>query len=49
LRGALRRLDAFPAAYNGIEVEAIRESVRAWLRALDEGEPATELRVPLIR
>ncbi len=48
-RRALRRLDAFPAVYGGIEVDAVRESVREWLRGLDEGEPSTELRVPRIR
>ncbi len=48
LRGALRRLDSFPAAYAGIEVEAVRESVRAWLSALDRGEPLTTLTIPRI-
>ncbi len=43
LRGALRRLEAFPTAYGGIDVEVVRESVRAWLGELDEGEPPTEL------
>jgi uncharacterized protein len=49
LRGALRRLDAFPAAYGGIEVEAVRESVRDWLRALEAGDPSTQLAAPRIR
>jgi predicted metal-dependent hydrolase len=49
LRGALRRLDAFPAAYGGIEVEAIRESVREWLRVLGEGEPSPKPPIPRIR
>jgi predicted metal-dependent hydrolase len=35
LRGALRRLDPFPAAYGGIAVESLRENIRAWLLALD--------------
>lgn len=38
LRRALHRLDAFPAVYGGIEVEDLRESVRAWLLALELGE-----------
>jgi len=49
LRAALRRLDAFPANYAGIEVEAVRESVRAWLQLLDCGEPAPGMPVPRIR
>lgn len=49
LRGALRRLDAFPAAYGGIEVAAVRESVREWLQVLGAGEPSTTLLVPRIR
>jgi len=49
LRGSLRRLDAYPAAYNGIDVEVLRENVRAWLRALDEAADLTELSVPRIR
>jgi uncharacterized protein len=48
LRVALRRLDDFPSAYGGIEVEAVRESVREWVRALDRGEPPMELPVPPI-
>jgi uncharacterized protein len=48
LRGALRRLESFPAVYGGIEVEAVRESVRAWLSALDRGEPSRKLPIPPI-
>ena len=49
LRAALRRLDKFPAAFEGIAVEAIRESVRAWLRALDQNNPSPKIPVPRIR
>jgi uncharacterized protein len=49
LRGALRRLDAFPAAHGGIEVETVRASVRAWLMALDEAGGSTGLPIPRIR
>ena len=49
LRAALRRLDAFPAAYGGIEVEDLRASVRAWLRALDQEEPSLRPSIPRIR
>lgn len=49
LRGALRKLDAFPDAYNGIEVEALRESLREWLRVLDLENPSIELLAPRIR
>jgi hypothetical protein len=40
LRAALRRLDPFPAAYGGIAVESLRESIRDWLPALN-GERAS--------
>jgi predicted metal-dependent hydrolase len=49
LRGSLRRLDGFPAAYGGIEVEPLRESVREWLRALEEGNSTPKYPVPRIR
>jgi predicted metal-dependent hydrolase len=49
LRAALRRLQPFPDVYGGIEVEAVRESVREWLRVLEQEELSTEMRVPKIR
>ncbi len=49
LGGALRRLDSFPAVYGGIEVEAVRASVREWLRALNEAGDSTGLPIPRIR
>ena len=49
LRAALRRLDAFPAAFGGIEVEDLRASVRAWLRALDREDPSLRPPIPQIR
>ena len=49
LRAALRRLDAFPAAFGGIEVEDLRESVRAWLLALVQEDPSLRPPVPQIR
>ena len=48
LREALRRLDSFPAAYGGIAVEALRESLRAWLPALDKEEASSQLPIPQI-
>lgn len=48
LRAALRRLDSFPSDYGGIEVEAVRESVRGWLRALERGERSMEMQIPRI-
>ncbi len=48
LRAALRRLNAFPAAYNGVEVGDLRESVRTWLEALERGDAAMGLAVPRI-
>jgi hypothetical protein len=49
LRGALRRLDGFPTAYGGIEVEGVRESVRAWLGVLDREDLSPEIPMPRIR
>lgn len=49
LRAALRRLDAFPAAYGGIEVEDLRASVRAWLQALQREDASPALPIPQIR
>jgi len=49
LRAALRRLEAFPAAYGGIEIEDLRVGVRAWLMALDRKEPPLRPPIPHIR
>ncbi len=49
LRAALRRLEAFPVAYGGIEVEALRESVQAWLQALDREKASPKMPIPRIR
>jgi predicted metal-dependent hydrolase len=38
LRRALQRLEAYPPAYGCVEVEALRESLRAWIDALDRQE-----------
>ena len=46
LRAALRRLDPFPPFYGGIEVEALRQSIRAWLKAIDRHEPGTPIPFP---
>ena len=35
---ALQRLDAYPSVYEGVEVEALRESLRAWIGALERQE-----------
>lgn len=39
LRRALRKLEPYPANFGGLAVEPIRESVRAWLHAIEEGAP----------
>ncbi len=49
LTRALRRLDEFPAQYGGIDVDGLRESIRGWLRRLDDQNPAPQLPFPLIR
>lgn len=35
---SLRRLEKFPDAFGGVEVEALRQNMRAWLKALAEKE-----------
>lgn len=49
LARALRRLDSFPAVYGGIEVEVLRENIRAWLDVLRDGSVELVLPFPLIR
>ncbi len=49
LRRALRRLEGFPAEYEGVRVEALRESIRRWLEELDLEDSARQLPFPLIR
>jgi uncharacterized protein len=49
LRASLRKLDLYPAAFGGLDVESIRQSVRAWLSALDADEPVPVLPLPSIR
>jgi predicted metal-dependent hydrolase len=49
LRRALRRLEGYPAEYGGVAVEAVRESVRGWVQALESGEPAPPLPFPPVR
>jgi hypothetical protein len=44
---ALRRLDGFPAEYEGVAVEALRANIRGWLDAL--GSEGAVLPFPLIR
>jgi predicted metal-dependent hydrolase len=46
LRAALRRLDPFPAAYGGMAVESLRESIRSWLQALEDERSARPLSFP---
>ena len=49
LRRALRRLDGFPAEYEGVAVEAVRASIRGWLEALELEGALPQLPFPLIR
>jgi predicted metal-dependent hydrolase len=47
LRAALRRLEPYPADFGGIAVAPLRESIGAWLQALDAQD--TSLRPPFPR
>jgi uncharacterized protein len=49
LRASLRKLDLYPAAFGGLDVEAIRQSLRAWLGALDADKAAPDLPFTTIR
>lgn len=49
LRRALRRLEGFPAEYEGVRVEALRGSIRAWLDGLDSGDAGQRPPFPPIR
>ena len=48
LRRSLRRLDRFPPEYAGVAVEPLRESVRAWLAALDQADRSPQIAFPKI-
>ncbi len=37
LRRALRRLEVCPAEFGGIEVGPLREEIRMWVRAIEDG------------
>ena len=54
LRGALRRLGAYPDEFGGVAVEALRQSILGWLRAFEENKfrpnkIRPELPFPIIR
>jgi predicted metal-dependent hydrolase len=50
LRGALRRLEPYPAEYGGgVAVEELRQSIRAWLASLEQNVPAPDLAFPEIK
>lgn len=48
LRNALRRLKPYPAEFGGVAVEELRQSIRAWLQALEKGEANPQLPFPQI-
>lgn len=48
IRGALRRLDPLPPDFGGINVEALRQSLRAWLSSLEQPQPTASLPFPQI-
>lgn len=49
LQGALRRLHSYPAEFGGVAVEQLRQSICAWLEALEHKEPRPHLPFPRIR
>lgn len=49
LRGSLRKLDLYPAAFGQLDVDAIRQSVRTWLSAIDADNPSPHPPFTIIR
>lgn len=49
LTRALRRLEHYPDEYGGVGVEALRQSLHAWLRALADESASSSPPYPLIR
>jgi len=48
MRASLRRLDRFPDVYGGVAVASVRESMCAWLAAIEEDEKEHGLSLPPI-
>jgi uncharacterized protein len=48
LREGLRKLDAFPEAHGGLEIEPLRAAVREWLTAIEAGQVPRSLNLPRI-
>jgi uncharacterized protein len=48
LTRAVRKLDAYPAEFGGVQVGAVKESVTMWLAALNAGDNVGELPFPTI-
>jgi uncharacterized protein len=49
LKRALRKLEAYPAEFGGVQLEVLRGSIVAWLRAIEAGENIGEIPFPMIR
>lgn len=49
LNNALRRLEPFPPAYGGVDVGALRDSIRQWLQALEAEAQPPQLPFPQIQ
>jgi predicted metal-dependent hydrolase len=48
LQAGLLKLNLFPEAHGGLEIEPLRSAVRAWLTALEAGEVPKEKKPPRI-
>jgi uncharacterized protein len=48
MQGALRRLDPLPPKFGGIDVDGLRQDLRAWLVALDQPDAGAALPFPKI-
>ena len=48
LRRALRRLEIYPASFEGVDLTQLRREVGAWLKALESGADAQPVDYPRI-
>ena len=49
LTRVLKKLEPYPTEFGGVQVDAVRKSVGAWLRILEANESAEAIPFPVIR
>ena len=48
LQKGLQKLEQFPAQYRGVQLEKLREELRAWAAALENAKGKAELKFPRV-